>query len=105
MALFSVSIQAVGISINATIFFYTFCDKRYAGSLTKPSIFNHRDLKTTQNITHVNSMSLKVFNIKYENIRKVNNPSDKIFIQMFVVQINDFVLIKTDMLSNHSAFF
>ena len=47
-------------------------------------------------------MSLEVYKIKYKKIWKANNSNDKIFIQMFLVQINDFVLIKMDMLSIYS---
>lgn len=33
---------------------------------------------------------------------KADNPNDKVFIQTFRVQINDFVLIKMDVLSIYS---
>lgn len=47
-------------------------------------------------------MLLKIYRIEYENIWKANNPNDKLLIQMFFVEINDFMLIKMDMLSIHS---
>jgi len=47
-------------------------------------------------------MLLKVYKVKYEKMWKASNPNDNIFIQMLLVQINNFVLIKMDILSLHS---
>lgn len=37
-------------------------------------------------------MLLKIYKIEYENIWKANNPNDELLIQMFSVEINDFML-------------